>query len=293
MQGHSQFHGSASLLAAGLTSGEAVRLTTLIEERLRGYEGITASPHRLPATLVFDYPSMAAIVEFLESEGFGRGGGNGGGGAPQGTAGTAPAWGGTRSTAIPFPVQPPALRTRTAESRAWVLQRVRSVVCSVSGASSLDDDDPLLSSGLLNSAGAVRLTPELEAVFGVAGGAGAIPSRERRLPPTLAFDHPSVTAIVDYLMEEGYANRVMNSRTPGETESRAEPPLVRQMQNLPLSSLPFVPDARLRQPSGLAITAACHTMPGKGDLQIGSFSQSVTGFHRPALDATSVPPLAR
>ena len=45
---------------SGLTSAGAIRLTSLLEERLKV---------ALPATLVFDYPSVAAIVEFLHSEG--------------------------------------------------------------------------------------------------------------------------------------------------------------------------------------------------------------------------------
>ena len=300
---------------SGLTSGSAVRLTSMIEERLG--EADNASAQRLPATLVFDYPSVAAIVEFLESEGYGAGTGAGAGSGtisrnPGLRSGTAGAAGGTGRLAIlagrSIAGDRPTIQYDASRSRASVLHRIRSAVRSVSGSGSdlagesvLDDDAPLLASGLLNSAGAVRLTAELEAAFRIGegeGGRGTPLGQQRRLPPTLAFDQPSIAAIADYLLEEGYVSEE-SFRGVAAFAGAAVSSFVPQTSPIPRPTPRSISDALRHQPTALVITAACHVMPGDDSGVTGSrgFSKPVSSLvnsvHRRVLDSATVPPLSR
>ncbi|MEW5315629.1 MAG: hypothetical protein WDW38_007044 [Sanguina aurantia] len=179
---------TAPLLAAGVSSASAVQLTAILEQQLN---------MQLPATLVFDYPTVDGIVAFLAQSGSA---------AP---AESLPA-AATISTGEHSALQPlssssssaaaaaasssgPAAGTVQALSVSRVSQIVRQAVAealSGTGVELVDvpDTAPLMSSGL-NSSAAVQLTADLESRLGL------------ELPGTLVFDHPSIQALSDYISQ--------------------------------------------------------------------------------------------
>lgn len=151
------------LMLAGVNSTAAVALT----QRLQSTLGVD-----LPATLVFDHPTVRDISEFLTDSYAGAAlpaaavpaasaGGEGGGGG---------------------------VATRAAAEQL-VMSTVRDLLGLPAGQQGPDAGTPLMVAGL-NSTAAVAFTSRLaEALGGVT------------LPPTLVFDYPSGQAIADYLVE--------------------------------------------------------------------------------------------
>jgi hypothetical protein len=264
---------------------------------------------------VFDYPSVEEISEFLAAEGHT---------APEpdivvpvgpkrqpglhGGSGTQLA---ARPAATPvFASLPAAAGTGLAPANLdLVLRRLRLALSAVlAGVPLPSDSAPLLSAGLLNSTAAVQFTAALETAFGA------------RLPATLVFDYPSLSAIADYIMDEvsaGWAlvtdSGVINTG-PGHTAASPSddpPPLIGRVVGFAatsgISRQPSLQSASLVSPPPAAqqplvtITAACHMAPG-GSLDgqpAPGFTHAASMWQAPpcsvprAHDRSAVPPLAR
>ncbi|PNH02167.1 Erythronolide synthase, modules 3 and 4, partial [Tetrabaena socialis] len=255
------------LMAAGVNSSDAVRLTGALE---------AAFGAQLPPTLVFDYPTAADIAEFLA--GGGLGGGVGGGVGESGTPAVAAAFmPAAPSSMAGAAAGPPA----GASAQASAAARVRQAVADVLGgaaAAALSEDAPLMAAGL-NSSAAVQLTSALEQSLGGA-----------QLPPTLAFDYPSISAIAEFLTTSGiipapapqpaatspaaaaaslsFSAPPLPPPPPGPTAAAAP---VRGRAVIPSSPAPQ-PGAALGAPASsvsgggsegvVVITAACSRVPG-------------------------------
>ena len=137
-------------MAAGLDSLSSVEFRNSLEARL----GLA-----LPSTLVFDYPTVAAIAQLVASQ-------QQAAGAPAAVAAPAPA--------APSPA---AAAAHSAAIRAEVSATVRGILGADVAA-----NEPLMSAGL-DSLSSVEFRNSLEAKLGV------------ELPSTLVFDYPSVDAI--------------------------------------------------------------------------------------------------
>lgn len=148
------------LMTSGINSTRAVALTTQLEQTL----GVS-----LPATLVFDYPSIKEISEHI-MESF-----------P----------GSMTSPVMAAPAVADAAHPRTTSHAAaskLVTAAVHELLGGLGDTTHIASNTPLMNAGL-NSTAAVALTSTLESSLGVA------------LPPTLVFDYPSIDSIVDYLVD--------------------------------------------------------------------------------------------
>ncbi|GAX72979.1 hypothetical protein CEUSTIGMA_g431.t1, partial [Chlamydomonas eustigma] len=188
------------LMNLGLTSSTAVQFTSALEDKLGA---------SLPPTLVFDYPSLAEMTEFLELEGFGVLPSNW---PQQMTASLGPVAADLQHIAVSHNVQcmmtsqsVAALRTGGSSSglgahiddqHVPVLERIRWMLAetfnTVTGLPKdlpVDDSVPLINLGMTSTT-AVQFTSALEEKLGVS------------LPPTLVFDYPSLTEIAEYILSE-------------------------------------------------------------------------------------------
>eukprot|EP00883_Tetradesmus_obliquus_P011533 jgi/Sobl393_1/4315/SZX67650.1 len=154
------------LMQAGVNSTLAVQLTGQLEDRL----GVS-----LPATLVFDYPSILELSEFLATT------------CPEAVA---------PPTAAPQPAAATAAAAAAAaaappDATATAVQLVAAAVAELLGsaaAGGISADEPLMQAGV-NSTLAVQLTGQLEATLGTS------------LPATLVFDYPTISEIATFLAE--------------------------------------------------------------------------------------------
>jgi acyl carrier protein len=140
-------------MAAGLDSLSSVEFRNSLAARL-GLE--------LPSTLIFDYPSVAAIAQFVAGQQQ-QGAENEGedDDAPQVTA--------------------DALAAHAAAIKADVMETLRGII-----GTTVADDAPLMSAGL-DSLASVEFKNSLEARVGA------------ELPDTLVFDYPTVAAIAQHI----------------------------------------------------------------------------------------------
>ena len=227
------------LMTAGLNSTAAVALTQRLENSL----GVT-----LPPTLVFDFPSVREVSEYLAEQHAPQhaavGGGAEGGkvssvsirGHP--TAGAA-AVGPTAAAAPPLS----AAGSGRAIASSLVMDTVRDLLGLGLGsdagtaADAFDPSTPLMVAGL-NSTAAVTLTSRLETALGAA------------LPPTLVFDYPTVDDIVEYLVE---SELLPDTISPGTAAAAA-----------PVAAAPASrPGAKATIPTG--VVAASVALSGAAD----------------------------
>jgi acyl carrier protein len=154
------------LMEAGLDSLGAVELQQRLSEALA---------ISLPTTVVFDYPSIAAIADRISSDAA------------------------TATHRVPPDQQEPGFLERRSASEhptrllsADVLERVRRTVAALIG-DLPPDNQPLLDAGM-DSLGAVELQRRLSEEFSLS------------LPATLVFDYPSIAAIKDHIDSAGVEN---------------------------------------------------------------------------------------
>lgn len=182
------------LMTLGLTSTMAVQLVSDLESGL----GV-----QLPATLVFDYPSVASIVSYLEEM---HGELNNGIQYTQPAAsvlmqGSVHAWHGgagpaafsSSGAAFVHPHASVSMLSQQKAVQAMVLTAVQQVLdlpASSSSTTCLRPDAPLMVQGLTSTA-AVQLVSSLEQSFNLA------------LPATLVFDYPTIADISTFLQEQG------------------------------------------------------------------------------------------
>ncbi|CAE8709537.1 unnamed protein product [Polarella glacialis] len=161
----------APLMNSGLTSQSAVLLRNALSKELPGSS--------LPFTMMFDFPSVAALTEYFVERA-----------APDvGPSATAA----SHAHAQPELRQVPAAQDSSGKDalRAeQVLTKVRKVVSDIVGLDELEDDSPLMNSGL-TSQHAVLLRQALSKGFGGS-----------RLPHTMMFDFPSISDLTDFLLEQ-------------------------------------------------------------------------------------------
>ena len=166
------------LMAAGLDSLSAVELRNSLEAKL-GTE--------LPTTLVFDYPTVAALAGFLASKV--QPGADAAGAADSASAS------GSEEEEEEAPRQrrtkrPAAAGQRAAlsteERAALMVLQINETVAAVLGSSDIDPQQPLMAAGL-DSLSAVELRNSLEAKLGT------------ELPTTLVFDYPTIGALAGFL----------------------------------------------------------------------------------------------
>jgi acyl carrier protein len=205
------------LMAAGLDSLSSVELRNSLEAKL-GVE--------LPTTLVFDYPSIAALAGFLATK------------VQPGSAGALPVDEGTADDSDGSEAAQATLRqsrsrrlrsTRrrrhagaaetkaagpisTEDHQAFMLQQVKDAVAAVLGSADVDPQQPLMAAGL-DSLSSVELRNSLEAKLGV------------ELPTTLVFDYPSIAALAGFLatkVQPGAGAAEEAGSSDGVTASSAE-----------------------------------------------------------------------
>eukprot|EP00854_Cymbomonas_tetramitiformis_P000816 gene816-1294_t len=158
-----------SLWEMGMTSVAAVSFSSAVEGAL----GLS-----MPATLVFDYPTLESIVRFISQQH--------GDPTPANQA----------QISIPR-MQPQALGSRgtlpsrqpqpsSSNRRGGILREVAAVLSDVLSKDDLGVDDPLWEAGM-TSIRAVELSTSLQNSLGC------------DVPATLAFDYPSLRTIADYI----------------------------------------------------------------------------------------------
>jgi acyl carrier protein len=190
-------------MAAGLDSLSSVELRNSLEAKL-GTE--------LPTTLVFDFPTMAAMAGYLASKIQPDAGITGGAGSgtnltdseaeyePVAVPAAAVARRRRRSSAPSRQQRSQAAATAAAAAtgggaaagvsaeahRAFMLEQVQEAVAAVLGRADIDAQEPLMAAGL-DSLSSVELRNSLEAKLGA------------ELPTTLVFDYPTVAALAGFL----------------------------------------------------------------------------------------------
>ena len=183
------------LMAAGLDSLSSVELRNSLEGKL-GLE--------LPTTLVFDYPTMAALAGFLASKIQPAAGTATEAALEDGSSSEVAASEDSEDSAPP---QAPRRRRRKATScraahiavgagqqaamsprshQALMLQQVQDAVAAVLGSADIDSQQPLMAAGL-DSLSSVELRNSLEGKLGL------------ELPTTLVFDYPTMAAMAGFL----------------------------------------------------------------------------------------------
>lgn len=166
------------LMASGVTSTLAVQLVSALE---------SSFSTQLPGTLVFDYPSLPEMTEFLVSELQ----------TEVETAPTAPI-SSVRAAAlpvvsrhIPFSSSPsPSLQITKSPSSSSknIVSTITQQVSELLGRADVDTVTPLMAAGVTSTL-AVQLVSALEAALGT------------ELPGTLVFDYPTVTEMADFVAE--------------------------------------------------------------------------------------------
>lgn len=145
------------LMASGVSSTLAVQLVSALEGALGT---------QLPGTLVFDYPTVSEMVEFLSSS--------------KGARGISEHGDSSDGNSMP--------------QIKNVLQVVLSAVGKSLGLQNCDQqiaaESPLMSEGLTSTM-AVQLVSSLESLF------------HMELPPTLVFDYPTAKSIAEYIVGRG------------------------------------------------------------------------------------------
>lgn len=160
------------LMASGVTSTLAVQLVSSLEASLG---------RQLPGTLVFDYPTLPELAEYLSA-----------GAMPTASLPSSP----LKLAQAPLAEMPalatpsPADQPTSLQTSQSILHTVLHAVANVVGVEfgSLQAGAPLMASGVTSTL-AVQLVSILEGALGM------------DLPPTLVFDYPSAEAIASYLME--------------------------------------------------------------------------------------------
>ena len=200
--GSADISASEPLMAAGLDSLSAVELRNSLEATL-GAE--------LPTTLVFDYPTMAAIAGYLASKIQ-----PGAGSAGEAGSGTSLTDSEAEYEAAAVPSAAVARRRRRSSApsrrqrgqvsasaaaagsaaagvsvsaeahRAFMLGQVQQAVAAVLGRADIDAQEPLMAAGL-DSLSSVELRNSLEGKLGA------------ELPTTLVFDCPTMAALAGFL----------------------------------------------------------------------------------------------
>jgi acyl carrier protein len=246
------------LMSSGLNSTAAVQLTSSLEARLGT---------QLPATLVFDYPSLRDIGDFLAGSGALE--------QPPAAAAAAdaPAAAGAAAAAEAAP--------SGAASSGSLAQLVRAALADVLGAEAagaISPSDPLMSSGL-NSTAAVQLTSGLEQALAA------------QLPATLVFDMPSIDAICEFLQEQGLAPAAAAASAAASATAAAVPAAAGAVSGALAHSTAAPAPARAPAPApaggeaAVLVLATAHRAPG-GALEAGAAALG-------ARDRVRVVPLAR
>jgi acyl carrier protein len=141
---------SQPLMAAGLDSLASVEFQNSLETRMGA---------KMPGTLIFDYPTVESLVDFLARQ--------------QSAAGSAA----------------PAAELAAVDAEEHLRQvqsDVAAVVAEVLGVAQVAPEEPLMAAGL-DSLGAVELKNSLEGRLGL------------QLPGTLVFDYPTTAALAGYV----------------------------------------------------------------------------------------------
>jgi acyl carrier protein len=211
------------LMSAGVTSTLAITLTNRLEKAL----GVS-----LPATLVFDYPTIRDMSEYLAET-------LGGPGQPTAEAAAGPG-------AAAAPAAGPQLDVGAWASAAadLVSHEVRRLIGSSSDAV-IDRSAPLMSVGVTSTL-AVALATSLEAVVGAP------------LPATLVFDYPTIADIASFLAESTVLpfSLLQGAAAPAGTSAEVGAPPVRPG---PAPSGPTTPEA---SPAAILIVASATRAPG-------------------------------
>ncbi len=222
------------LMASGVTSTLAVQLVSALEASFSA---------QLPGTLVFDYPSLPEMTEFLVSElqtevetvvpvSVS---------APvRGAAVVAP-----RHPPVPFSSSPSLQVTKpsTTSSKKNIVSAITQQVTQLLGRADVHPATPLMAAGVTSTL-AVQLVSALEAALGT------------ELPGTLVFDYPTVTEMADFVAELVGTDTSIAATAIGG---------VQQAESVVLAPLPALPAERLL----CVITASACSAPG-GNLALQS-----------------------
>lgn len=247
------------LMDAGLDSSLAVQFTTQLQARLQ---------MDLPGTLVFDYPSVNAIITFLAACLSDH---------PSATSTVIDAASGSSDSAAAAADTTAAAALATAGDQAklledMILQQVAEVLDSNDfDSNDFDSSTPLMESGV-TSAAAVELTSALERALACS------------LPGTLIFDYPTVAALVTYLTS---CNITIPTGSPQADAAITHPTSDNQVnvsgvsahgaavsisssQQMRLVQAPRAvaisnsPRAICNSPGAIALVATAHRIPGGG-----------------------------
>ena len=102
-----------------------------------------------------------------------------------------------------------SLDGRASPARAAVAKLARDVVLDVLDATHVGDDDPLMSVGL-TSTRAIQLTDKLSRAMG------------RDVPSTLAFDYPTLRAVIDFLVPSERVDARVRDADDGDAKRRVD-----------------------------------------------------------------------